>query len=84
MLLAEQAANTNAQIAQSRYDTSMQLAGMEQRLTSKMDANTIQDLRDKVSKLEMDQATAGVVRYPNNWSFNAGQFPQCFCGCGNG
>lgn len=84
MLIAEQAANTNAQIAQSRYDTSMQLAGMEQRLTSKMDANTIQDLRDKVSKLEMDQATAGVVRYPNNWSFNAGQFPQCFCGSCNG
>ena len=84
MLIAEQAANTNAQIAKNQYDLSMQMAGMEQRITSKMDANTIQDLRDKVSKLEMGQATNGVVRYPNSWTFNAGQFPNCFCGgCGN-
>ena len=84
MLIAEQAANTNAQIAQSRYDTSMQIAGVEQRLMAKMDANEIQNLRDQVSQLQMAQATAGVVRYPNSWTFNAGQFPNCFCGgCGN-
>lgn len=84
MLIAEQAANTNAQIAQSRYDTSMQIAGVEQRLAAKMDANEIQNLRDQVSQLQMAQATAGVVRYPNSWTFNAGQFPNCFCGgCGN-
>lgn len=84
MLIAEQAANTNAQIAQSRYDTSMQMAGLEQRLTAKMDANEIQNLRDQVAQLQMAQATAGVVRYPNSWTFNAGQFPNCFCGgCGN-
>lgn len=84
MLIAEQAANTNAQIAQSRYDTSMQIAGVEQRLAAKMDANEIQNLRDQVSQLQMAQATNGVVRYPNSWTFNAGQFPNCFCGgCGN-
>ncbi len=84
MLIAEQAANTNAQIAQNRYDTSMQIAGVEQRLMAKMDANEIQNLRDQVSQLQMAQATAGVVRYPNSWTFNAGQFPNCFCGgCGN-
>ena len=84
MLIAEQAANTNAQIAKNQYDLSMQMAGMEQRITSKMDANTIQDLRDQVAQLQMAQATNGVVRYPNSWTFNAGQFPNCFCGgCGN-
>lgn len=82
MLVAEQAANTNAQIAQSRYDTSMQLAGMEQRIMAKMDANEIQALRDQVQNLQLQQATAGVVRYPNAWTFNAGNFPSC-CGCGN-
>lgn len=80
MLIAEQAAGINAQIAKNMYDTSMQLAGVEQRLTAKMDANVNQNLRDRIYKLELGQATAGVVRYPNNWSFNAGQFPQCFCG----
>ena len=83
MLIAEQAANTNAQIAKNQYDLSMQMAGMEQRITSKMDANTIQDLRDQVAQLQMAQATNGVVRYPSSWTFNAGQFPNCFCGCGN-
>lgn len=84
MLIAEQAANTNAKIAQNQYDTSMQIAGLEQRLTAKMDANEIQNLRDQVSQLQMAQATAGVVRYPNSWTFNAGQFPNCFCGGCNG
>jgi len=78
MLIAEQAANTNAQIAQSRYDTSMQLAGIEQRLTSKIDANEIQNLRDQLQNVQMQQALSGVVRYPNAWTFNAGNFP---CGC---
>lgn len=78
MLIAEQAANTNAQIAQSRYDTSMQLAGIEQRLTSKIDANEIQNLRDQLQNVQLQQAMSGVVRYPNAWTFNAGNFP---CGC---
>ena len=84
MLISEQAANTNAMLAQNRYDLSMQLAGVEQRLMSKMDANEIQNLRDQVSQLQMAQATSGVVRYPNSWTFNAGNFPNCFCGgnCG--
>ena len=78
MLIAEQAANTNAQIAQNKYETSLQLAGLEQRLTAKLDANENQNLRARIQQLEMQQATAGVVRYPNAWTFNAGNFP---CGC---
>ncbi len=77
MLVAESAAGTNAQIAQSKYDLSMQLAGVEQRITAKMDASENQKLRDRLQRLEMQQATAGVVRYPNAWTFNAGNFPGC-------
>ena len=80
MLIAEQAANTNALIAQSKYDTSMQMAQMEARLTAKMDANEIQNLRDQVSQLQMAQATAGMLKFPNQWSYGAGPFPpfqQC-------
>lgn len=84
MLISETGNNLGAAIAQNRYDTAMQLAGIEQRLTAKMDANEIQNLRDQVSQLQMAQATAGVVRYPNGWTFNAGYFPNCCCGgCGN-
>ena len=80
MLIAENAANTNAQIAQNKYDMSMQMAQMEARLTAKMDANEIQNLRDQVSQLQMAQATAGMLKFPNQWSYGAGPFPpfqQC-------
>lgn len=81
MLIVENAANTNAQIAQNKYDTSMQLAQMEARLTSKMDQDKIEALQGRVNQLELAQATAGVLRFPNTWSYGAGQFPPIFGGC---
>lgn len=74
MLVAEQGAALN-----------LALANMEGRLTAKMDANTIQGLRDKVGQLELAQATAGVLRYPTSWSYGAGPFPPFYgYGCPNG
>lgn len=84
MLIAENAANTNAQIAAAKYDTSMQLAGLEQRLTAKMDANEIQSLRDQLGDVRLQQAVAGVVRYPNASTYYAGSNPFCGNGCCNG
>ena len=81
-LIQEVSANTNAQIAQNKYDTSMQMAQMEARITSKMDANEIQNLRDQVNQLQLANATSNVLRYPNSWSFNGGYFPPLYgCGC---
>lgn len=60
----------------------MQLAGVEQRLAAKMDANTIQALRDKVSALELNQAVAGVVRYPMASTYSSGVNPFCGGCCG--
>lgn len=62
-------------IEQSKYETNMNMMQMEQRLTAKMDANTIQELRDKVYKLELGQATSGVVRYPMGQTYTAGYWP---------
>jgi len=62
-------------IEQSKYETNMNMMQMEQRLTAKMDANTIQELRDKVYKLELGQATNGVVRYPMGQTYTAGYWP---------
>lgn len=62
-------------ISESKYDTNMRMMEMEQRLTAKMDANTIQELRDKVYKLEMGQAMTGVVRYPMGQTYTAGYWP---------
>lgn len=82
MLIAEKAADTSAQIAASKYDTSMQMAQMEARLSAKMDANEIQSLRDQLNEVRLQQALGGVVRYPNASTYYAGANP--FCNCGNG
>jgi len=84
MLIAETGANLSAQIAQNKYENALALAGMEQRITAKMDQNEITSLRDQVQKLQLDQATAGMLRFPNGWSYAAGQFPPIFGGCANG
>ena len=76
---------TKMLIAESNAATNLALANMEGRLTAKMDANTIQELRDKVGQLELAQATAGVLRYPTSWSYGAGPFPPFYgYGCPNG
>ena len=62
-------------ISASKYETAMQMAAMEQRITSKMDANEIQNLRDKVSALQLEASTANVLRFPNAWTYYGGYFP---------
>jgi len=73
---------TQLMIQQASADNALQMAQMEARINAKMDANEITALRDQVQKLQMDQATAGMLRFPNSWSYGAGPFPPIFgCGC---
>lgn len=81
MLIQQTAANTDAQIAQSRYDNAIALAGLEQRLTSKMDQNEITSLRDQIQQLQLAQATAGMLKFPQSWSYGAGPFPPIYGSC---
>ena len=37
--------------------------------------NKIEALQAHVSQLQLAQATSNVLRFPNSWSFAAGQFP---------
>lgn len=46
-----------------------------------MQANEIQALRDKVNGLEMDSRMYGIVRYPNGYTYSAGNSPFCVGGC---
>ena len=84
MLIAETNSGLAAQIAQNKYENALALAGMEQRITAKMDANEIQSLRDQISALQLAQATSSVVRYPTATTYSSGCNPFCGgCGCGN-
>lgn len=66
---------TKMLIQQSAADNALLMAQMEARIMAKMDANEIQSLRDKIGSLELRQATDGMLRFPNQWTFGAGFFP---------
>ncbi len=81
MLIAETAAN-------QRYESAMQNNAIIQAVQAEGNAtramlqnDKIEGLRDKVQTLEMQNAMAGVVRYPMSTAYNAGFNP--FCNCGN-
>jgi len=75
--------STKMLIQQTASDNALQMAQMEARINAKMDANEIQSLRDQVGQLQLAQATNGMLRFPNSWSYGAGQFPPIFGGCAN-
>ena len=54
MMIADAGASLSSQIAQNKYENALALAGMEQRLTAKMDANEITSLRDQINQLERE------------------------------
>lgn len=91
MLIQDVAANTNANIAQSRYDAAMNTASINANTTAQvqkvLDAitgNRMADMQQQINDLQLQNQLASVVRYPNN-TFYAVPSP-CFntgCGCGN-
>lgn len=56
-----------------------------QKILDALSANQIQELRDKVSALELASATANTVKYPSamTYAYNANPFCANGCGCGN-
>jgi hypothetical protein len=91
MLMSEIGSGINANIAQSRYDAALNTAAinanttaMGQKILDAISQNKIDALQSKVAALELQNATANVVRYPNALTYNAGNSPFCNCGCSCG
>lgn len=59
-----------------------ELSDKAQKILDALSVNKIEAMQNKINELQLSQAMAGVVRYPNGWTYNAGQSP--FCGCNNG
>lgn len=67
--------NTNAIIANNNAQSQKVLDALAQ--------NKIDAMQNRINQLELQQAVAGVVRYPQGWTYNAGTSPFCGgCGCG--
>lgn len=75
------------QIAENKYEAALNTASINettvaqtQKILDAMAQNKIEELQAKVSALELQNAVAGVVRYPNQLTYNAGNSPFCNCG----
>lgn len=77
-------ANLGAQMNQNTCDVVTAIHAEGESTRQLIQTNEIQSLRDKVSALEMDNRMAYVVKYPNGYTYNAGNSPFCggnTCGC---
>lgn len=79
---------TQAQIAQNEYNAAMRDAATNANLTAQV--QSIKDMlyqqRDqaqaaRIQNLELQNAMAGVLKFPNQWTFGAGYFPPVSGGC---
>lgn len=53
-----------------------------QKVLDAITENKIEALQGKINQLELNNAVAGVVRYPTSYAYNAGPSPFCGgCGC---
>ena len=80
---------TKQMIMQSNYDGAMRDANTNANITAQIQSvkdmiaqDKIEALQAQVNQLQLAQATANVLRYPNAWTYNAGMSPFCVCGCG--
>ena len=79
---------TKQMIMQSNYDGAMRNAATNANLTAQIQSvkdmiaqDKIETLQAQVSQLQLAQATSGVLRFHNSWSYGAGPFPPIFGGC---
>lgn len=85
--------DTKQMIMQSNYDGAMRDAATNANFTAQIQSvkdmmaqNKIESLQAQVSQLQLAQATNGMLRFPNQWSYGAGPFPPIFgntCGYNN-
>ena len=52
-----------------------------QKVLDAISANKVEALQSRVNQLELQQAVAGVVRYPTTSAYTSGCNPFCGCGC---
>lgn len=83
---------TKQMIMQNNYDAAMRDAATNANFTAQIQGvkdmiaqDKIESLQAQVSQLQLAQATNGMLKFPNSWSYGAGPFPPIFGGCcGNG
>ena len=81
--------NTLRAIDGVNYNAAMNTAAINantieqtQRILDAITGNRMADMQNQINQLQLQNAVAGVVRYPDTFAYNAGNNP--FCGCNTG
>lgn len=82
--------SVNAGIAQVRYENAMNTCSINQttnagvqKILDAITGNRMADMQNQINDLQLQNALAGVMRYPNGWTYNAGNNPFCNNSCCN-
>lgn len=54
-----------------------------QKILDAISGNRMADMQNQINQLQLQNAVAGVVRYPMSTAYNAGFNPFCTCNCNN-
>lgn len=75
---------TKQLILQNNYDAAMRdaatnanIVAQNQKILDAIMGNKIEAMQNRINQLELQNQLAGVVRYPNGWTYNAGTSPFC-------
>ena len=76
--------NTQQLIQQMNYEAAMRdsatnanIVAQNQKILDAFTADRFAAMQNRINQLELAQAMNGVVRYPNGWTYNAGNSPFC-------
>ena len=82
---------TNRNIDGVNYNNAINTAAINANTTAQtqkiLDAiagNRMADMQNQINQLQLQNATAGMLRFPQSWSYGAGPFPPIFGGCNCG
>lgn len=79
-------ANTNAHIDQTTAVINANITAQSQKILDRLAEDKISALQGRINQLELQNAVAGVVRYPTAMTYAYNANPFCGCGvnsCGN-
>lgn len=72
------------QLAEMKYDAAMRdaatnanIVAQAQRMLDAYTGNKMEAMQNRINQLELQNQLFGVVRYPNGWTYNAGNSPFC-------
>ena len=72
----------NFQNAQNTAQINANMAAQTQKILDTIQGNRMAEMQNQINALQMQNAMAGVVRYPMATTYNSGANPFCNCGCG--